>query len=235
MIIKYHRVFLITVRCIRYIFHRLLLLLIRTTKAVINEPTWMITLAYITTTTIISRSKMSRILSGLCRLHAHRIRNNVSTRGHSRTITFILPGQACVPSILPSIVDAFPHERHVFVYDGCVRSVVSSSSSTNINAVVEVGSIPSYITSSTPLSTSTLRNNLGGGSGGREKYDVLLSQLSVNVACVVETWMASVDTFLRVKTEEKGPDAEDIIVLMLLLLLLLFALLLLLLLLLLVK
>eukprot|EP00984_Skeletonema_dohrnii_P003389 scaffold1141_cov73-Skeletonema_dohrnii-CCMP3373.AAC.2 len=68
----------------------------------------------------ITTQQFETIIFALCRLDAFRVRGSV---GVSRTVLFALPGQACVPQLLPLIQKVFVHERHLFVYDDCCDSV----------------------------------------------------------------------------------------------------------------
>ena len=68
----------------------------------------------------ISTQQYERIIFALCRLDAWRVRDSIGT---SRTVLFSLPGQSCIPILLPLIQKVFVHDRHVFVYDGCCPSV----------------------------------------------------------------------------------------------------------------
>ena len=149
----------------------------------------------------ISQEQFERIIFALCRLEAWRVRSFI---GSSRTVLFSLPGQACVPLLLPLIQKVFVHERHVFVYDGACHSVEmgtslrkkygSSYRQTATNEVWdEVSSSPKVISSTYPI--SPLRYN--------RELPKILANLNGIQASIVESWMASVDVFLDMKSQEK--------------------------------
>ena len=152
----------------------------------------------------ISTQQYERILFALCRLDAWRIRNSIGT---SRTVLYSLPGQSCIPILLPLIQKVFVHDRHVFVYDGCCPSVEYGMALTkqygssyrqqtpsNEDGCWEVvSSSPRVITSNFPMVPL------------RHIRDLSESLAKVNgcQASIVESWMASVDTFLDMKSHEK--------------------------------
>ena len=92
---------------------------------------------------VISREKMQRILFGLCRMEALRVRYQVGKcgplsvltfcflhlltlglfAGDAKTVLFTIPGQAVTPILLPLLQAAFPEDRHVFGYQSCIESV----------------------------------------------------------------------------------------------------------------
>ena len=97
-------------------------------QATISNPSWMTTLALLISKKNlhnITAENFERIIFALCRLEAWRVRTSI---GASRTVLFSLPGQACVPLLLPLVQKVFVHERHVFVYDGCCHSVETGTS-----------------------------------------------------------------------------------------------------------
>jgi len=147
----------------------------------IEEPTWMTTLAYAIQQKKIQPSQIPKILFALARLDAWRVRNDVR---ESRTVVFTLPGQACTAPLLSSLQEAFPHERHVFVYNGCIDSV---SRGLRLRNHSSVDCIPIV-----PLPNATV-----------QKYDVLLKKLPWDRAGIVEAWMSSVDAFLKLKHKER--------------------------------
>ena len=139
----------------------------------------------------------------LCRLDAWRVRYSVGRS--SRTVLFTLPGQACIPCLLPLIQKVFVHERHVYVYDGCCHSVElgtalrkkygSSYRQPPVHEVWnEVSCSPKVISATFPM-MSMLRPN--------RELSGALSQIKGVQASIVEAWMASVDTFLDMKSREK--------------------------------
>ncbi|KAL9183339.1 hypothetical protein ACHAXT_005126 [Thalassiosira profunda] len=139
----------------------------------------------------VTAAQFDRVIFALCRLDAWRVRSSV---GKSRTVLFALPGQSCVPLLLPLIQRAFVHERHVFVYDGCCHAVERGlalrkkcgSSYRQAPAKEEweeVSAAPKVISATFPL--APIRHN-------RELPGTLASLNGVQ-ASIVEAWMASVD------------------------------------------
>lgn len=172
-------------------------------QATISDPAWMTFLSLLISkkTHDITTEQFERIIFALCRLEAWRVRDSIGT---SRTVLFSLPGQACVPILLPLIQKVFVHERHVFVYDGCCYSVEagaemrrrcgSSYRQQAANEVwKEVSASPKVINCTFPM--APLRHI-------RELPEKLASLNGIQ-ASVVESWMASVDTFLDMKSKEK--------------------------------
>ena len=81
---------------------------------------------------------------------------------------------------------AFPCERHVFAYDGCVASVTRASAFfSSSNASVSIASL--HI--SQP-----------------QQFRSKLSRLSATQANAVEAWMSSVSSFLAMKEDEKNNE-----------------------------
>lgn len=173
-------------------------------QATISNPSWMSLLALLiskSNTHNITTRQFERTIFSLCRLDAWRVRDSV---GASKTVLFALPGQNCVPLLLPMIQKIFVHERHVFVYDGCCHSVEMGvslrkqyGSSYRQQAVKEeweeVSATPKVISATFPM--APLRHN-------RELPETL-AKLNGVQASIVETWMASVDTFLDMKSKER--------------------------------
>lgn len=149
----------------------------------------------------ITTQQFETVIFALCRLDAFRVRESV---GVSRTVLFTLPGQACVPLLLPLIQKVFVHERHLFVYDGCCHSVEYGlglinkyGSSYRQKASKEEWELVSKtpIVNSATFPMAPLRHN-------RALPDTL-SKLNSSQASIVEAWMASVDVFLDMKSKEK--------------------------------
>eukprot|EP00571_Detonula_confervacea_P004472 CAMPEP_0172325472 /NCGR_PEP_ID=MMETSP1058-20130122/54113_1 /TAXON_ID=83371 /ORGANISM="Detonula confervacea, Strain CCMP 353" /LENGTH=578 /DNA_ID=CAMNT_0013042023 /DNA_START=146 /DNA_END=1879 /DNA_ORIENTATION=- len=173
--------------------------------ATISNPAWMTSLALLVSkinkTHYITTQQFERIIFSLCRLDAWRVRDSIGT---SRTVLFSLPGQACVPLLLPLIQKVFVHERHVFVYDGCCHSVEMGmalrnqyGSSYRQQAAKEeweeVSASPKVITSTFSMAPLRFNRELPG----------TLANLNGVQASIVESWMASVDVFLDMKSKEK--------------------------------
>lgn len=171
-------------------------------QAIISSPAWMTSLSQLIVKKIhsISAQQYERIIFALCRLDAWRIRDSI---GASRTVLFSLPGQSCVPVLLPLIQKVFVHDRHVFVYDGCCPSVEfgvalqkqygSSYRQQTDDCWEEVSSSPRVITSNFPM--APLRHI--------RELSESLAKVNGSQASIVESWMASVDTFLDMKSQEK--------------------------------
>jgi hypothetical protein len=149
----------------------------------------------------ITKEQFERIIFALCRLDAWRVRDSV---GSNRTVMFTLPGQACVPLLLPVIQKVFVHERHVFVYDGCCHTVArgtalrqqygSSYRQTAVNEEWDlVSETPTVISATYPI--APLKHN--------RDLPETLAKLNGVQASIVEAWMASVDIFLDMKAREK--------------------------------
>jgi len=171
--------------------------------ATIPNPAWMTTLALIVSnnTQNITTQQFETIIFALVRLEAFRVREST---GVSRTVLLTLPGQSCVPRLLPLIQKVFVHERHLFVYDGCCHSVEYGlglikkyGSSYRQKASKEewelVSETPKVISATIPM--APLRHN-------RALPDTL-ANLNSSQASIVEAWIASVDIFLDMKSREK--------------------------------
>ena len=149
----------------------------------------------------ISDGQYERVAFALCRLEAWRVRDSV---GASRTVLITLPGQSCVPLLLPLVQRVFAHDRHVFVYDGCCPSAELGAarrrrcgSSYRQDAAEEtwegVSASPDVVTSNFPM--APLRHV--------RRLPDALARLDGTRASVVESWMASVDTLLDMKSNER--------------------------------
>ncbi len=153
-----------------------------TQQAFIPEPAWMVTLAYAIEQKNIPKSHCAKILFALARLDAWRVRKDV---GESRTVVVSLPGQACTAPLLTTLQEAFPHERHVFVYNSCIDSVSRGLRLEHDSSRMDC----------IPMSQLT--------GVDVKKYRELLKNLPFDKAGIVEAWMSSVDAFLKLKHEEK--------------------------------
>jgi hypothetical protein len=177
--------------------------------ALIKEPAWMAMLANIlsstTQQTAFPLSKKGRvnndlekIIFGLCRFNAWEIRDKI---GENRTVVYTLPGQSSTANLLPLVQAAFPHERHVFIYDGCIDSTARGLRK------LKLGNTMTSTSSSLPLSmnrvvTSTTPITQMTKSSISSKIDTLLSSLPYHQAGIVESWLSSVDAFLKLKHAE---------------------------------
>ncbi|KAL3816865.1 hypothetical protein ACHAXA_005143 [Cyclostephanos tholiformis] len=173
--------------------------------ATIINPAWMTSLSLLMSKGVrgtVSAKQYERVVFALCRLDAWRVRDSVGT---SRTVLFALPGQSCVPVLLPLIQRVFVHDRHVFVYDGCCHSVelgialrarygfTHRRRATDGEIWEEVSASPNVVTAN--YSMAPLRHI-------RELPETLARIDGIH-ASTVEAWMASVDTFLDMKSKEK--------------------------------
>lgn len=152
-------------------------------------------LANLSSQKIVSQDDLKKIVFGLCRLNAWEIRDQV---GENRTVVFTLPGQSSTAELLPSLQAAFPCERHVFVYDGCIDSTarglrVLRSSATMDDKQKLPLRMPKKISVTTPI--TQLKTV--------PKISALLSPFSYSQAGIVEAWFSSVDAFLQLKHNEK--------------------------------
>ena len=175
-------------------------------QATIANPAWMTSLSLLISggapSGAISALQYERVIFALCRLDAWRVRRDV---GPSRTVLVALPGQSCVPALLPMLQKVFVHERHVFVYDGCRPSVELGTAlisrygrtyrqrAKNEGSWEEVSSSPSVITANVPMRPLRHVRELPGA----------LARINGTHASTVEAWMASVDTFLDMKSRER--------------------------------
>ena len=127
--------------------------------------------------------------------------------GEARTVLFTIPGQATCPLLLPLIQAAFPEDRHVFAYDGCVASVERAlylrkqykraTVPASLEDSLSLGGDPS---SSDPIRfTTPLRSGL---SKSVLSLSSALAGIRLYYADTVESWMGSVDTFFKLKEEE---------------------------------
>ena len=174
---------------------------------VIQEPAWMITLALLMRRQAIPAPDAERILFALCRLESYRLEQLEKKIGmRYRTVVFVLPGQACTASLLPLLQKIFPHERYVFAYNGCVRSVQrgialikgrtmsTRTCSEKKNSNVQVFAMPRSTTATMPI--VPMLNNLS-------MLPAQLAGLSIQMAGIVEAWMSSVDTLIALKEDER--------------------------------
>jgi hypothetical protein len=176
--------------------------------AVVSEPFWMVQIAKLAEASIVASSKIRKLVFALCRLDAWSVRQEV---GDAKTVMFTLPGQAVVATLLPLVQSAFPEERHVFAYDGCVASVKrgvyaelvhnKSELFTNLEPIIR-GMCKDPVRVTTPLpSNSPLSHDISlGGSGGALERS--LAQVPLQQARNVETWISSVDAYFKLKNEE---------------------------------
>ncbi len=152
-------------------------------------------LANLSSQKIVSQGDLEQVIFGLCRLNAWEIRDQV---GDNRTVVFTLPGQSSTAELLPPLQAAFPCERHVFVYDGCIDSTARGlrflrSSVTMDDKQKLPLSMPKKISVTTPI--TQLKTV--------PKISALLTPFSYSQAGIIEAWFSSVDAFLQLKHNEK--------------------------------
>ena len=180
----------------------------KTGVVVVSEPFWMVQMARLAESSVVASSKVRKLVFALCRLDAWSVRQEV---GDTKTVMFTLPGQAVVATLLPLLQSAFPEDRHVFAYDGCVASVKrgiyvehiykKSELFPNLEPIIR-GMCKDPVRVTTPLpSNSPLSHDisLGGNGGALERS---LAQIPLQHARNVETWISSVDAYFKLKNEE---------------------------------
>ena len=151
----------------------------------------MVSLAIIIEINTIQDAQIDKVLFALCRMEARRYKDQIKD---SRAAVFNLPGQAVVPALLPVLQRIFPCERHVFVYDGCATS-------TSRALALEKGKI--HGNADELLNASeTAYTSIGSAIGNTSFLKEKLSMLPANMAAPVESWLGSVDTFLKMKDDE---------------------------------
>ena len=180
----------------------------KTGVAVVSEPLWMVQMARLVEASVLALPKIQKLFFALCRLDAWSVRHEV---GDAKTVMFTLPGQAVVATLLPLVQSAFPEDRHIFAYDGCVASVKRGIYAERIYK--RSGLLPSLepiirgmcqdpVRINTPLpSNSPLSHDvsLGGRGGSLERS---LAKVPLQQARIVETWIGSVDAYFKLKNEE---------------------------------
>jgi hypothetical protein len=123
---------------------------------------------------------------------------------------FTLPGQALTPILLPLLQAAFPEDRHVFVYDGCAASVERALAQRmhyrRATVPTSVDEAFSFCTDSPHSSdptrfTTPLRSGLTKSIIGLSKA---LAGMRLYHADIIETWMASVDAFFKLKEDDRN-------------------------------
>ncbi|CAB9502130.1 expressed unknown protein [Seminavis robusta] len=175
--------------------------------AIIREPIWMASFADMAARRIIRQERLQKIIFGLCRMEALRVRKQV---GEARTVMFTIPGQAVTPILLPLLQAAFPEDRHVFAYDSCAHSVERALAHRNRyrratvpESMAEAFSFDnSDPTMSDPTRfTTPLRSGLYKSVLGLTKA---LAGVRLYHADTIQAWMASVDAFFKLKEDEKS-------------------------------
>jgi hypothetical protein len=161
----------------------------------IQEPAWMTWMALLIRRSAVDSTEAETVIYALVNLEIYR---RLHLSGKFNTIVLSLPGQSCSSIMMPILQKLFPHERHIFAYDGCVRSVERGLSlhkgviTSELDLSVE--SMPRDVSASVPC--VPLYQKLPG-------LPACLGQLNRSTASVVEAWMASVDAFINLKENEQ--------------------------------
>mmetsp|Transcript_102 Transcript_102/g.272 ORF Transcript_102/g.272 Transcript_102/m.272 type:complete len:562 (-) Transcript_102:185-1870(-) len=176
--------------------------------AIISEPFWMMQIARLAEASVLAAPKIKKIIFALCRLDAWSVRQEI---GDAKTVMFTLPGQAVVASLLPLVQSAFPEDRHIFAYDGCVASVKRGIYAERmykrnrlipgLKTIIQgMGNDPVRITTPLPSNYPLSHDaSLGGRGGAMERS---FAQVPLQQARIVEAWISSVDAYFKLKNEE---------------------------------
>jgi len=160
------------------------------TDVAVLTPMWMAALAFIIEQDKSTAESLDIILKALCKMEVKRVKD-LEQIPKSRTVLFNLPGQAVVPVLLPALQRIFPCQRHIFVYDACESSVNRSL------ALASKEEYNLYCPASTQAAIgSSMAKNV-------TNYSKRLTELPEAIANSVVSWMASVDTYLILKANEK--------------------------------
>ena len=162
----------------------------------VQEPAWMIWLSMLIRRSMMDSTEAETVIYALIKLEVY---SRLHLSGTFNTIVFSLPGQSCTPIMMPILQKLFPSERHVFAYDGCVRSVERGLAlhkgliSDTPDLAVE--SMPRHLSACVPC--MPLQQKLSG-------LPACLRKLNRATAGLVEAWMASVDAFITLKENEEN-------------------------------
>lgn len=167
---------------------------------VMDRPWWMATLAVLVNSRTVARHTLERIFWTLLRLEALR------APAHTTTIVVRLPGSATTPLLLPLIQAVFPDDRIVVAYTGCVASVQAAVTTRRAypraslaNSLDDALRFTDPVADTTPL----VAFNSSSSCHLMKPYAAALAALPLEQADTVETWMAAVDAYLRLKQEEE--------------------------------
>ena len=186
----------------------------------VKEPFWLLNMgSIIDDRSILNKQIIETILYCCCRLESTRL-ENVGVVQQSKTVVITLSGgQAMTHLLLPYIYRVFPQDRHVFCYDSCITSVqrtllkmksykqgivpasIDDATSMKGNSSMTI-STPYYSPTSIQLIKSSVVYKI-------RLLLSALSKLSIQHASIVECWITSVDTFLRMK-EDYGDENKKI-------------------------
>lgn len=166
----------------------------------VQEPSWMTTVALLLRRREISPQEGEKILYALCRLEVLKLDWEQKIGSKHKTVVFVLPGQGCTQILLEVLQKLFPCERHVFAYDGCVDSVRRGLWCSTSNQIKEgTGSeafyaMPRSVSATVPLVPMMKK---------LPQLPDLLAKLPKDMASVVEAWMSSVDAMIVLKEDER--------------------------------
>jgi hypothetical protein len=175
----------------------------KTGVAVISEPLWMVNLARLSEAQVYTKSKLETVMFGLCRLDAWSLREQVKS---SHTVLVTFPGQGTVATLLPLAQSVFPEDRHIMAYDGCVASVARGvrqaagfrrgTLHTDLHDICSrLAQNPTRHTTPLPTRSPLTKSIL--------TLEDALAKVPIVQAGIVESWMSSVDAFIKLKEDEK--------------------------------
>jgi len=179
-------------------------------------PAWLVQWALLSERRIYSREKLQRLLYALLRLEEmsvlHHAGSNNNNKSHPHTVVVPVP-TALVPVLLPALHEAFPDDRHVFVYTGCVPTVMyaeqqqqpswrggSSNSTTLPTTLASAVSFPDALLLHTTPTNARLQQK---AEHVMPPFQQTLAALPLATAGTVETWMAAVDAYLVRKQQQE--------------------------------
>ncbi|KAL7558320.1 hypothetical protein ACA910_019350 [Epithemia clementina (nom. ined.)] len=168
---------------------------------VLPEPLWMVQFAVIAEQRLFGSAILERILFALCRLEAL----HLATSKKESTILVTLPGQSTTSILLPLVQKAFPDDRHVFAYTSCVQTVEYATLRRKSYPRAQVPkSMEEALRFTNPVChTTPLSRSLSQSTRVNQAFLSTLRNLPLGHADIVESWMGTVDTFFRLKDEEK--------------------------------
>jgi hypothetical protein len=166
---------------------------------IIKQPFWMACLAVIIEKRLLSHESIQATIYSLLRLEGLRASKTCTT------ILVTIP-TSLVPQLLPHVQEAFPDDRHVFCYTGCVHTVKYSMQKKNhATHNARASSRPTFdqvvqwndrVTYAAPL-----HHGLYKSSHVMTPFRRALADLSIGDAGVVTSWMTAVDAFLQLQQQ----------------------------------
>jgi len=174
---------------------------------VIDRPWWMVTLAVLVQARTMARHTLERILFALLRLEALR------APPHTTTILVRLPGSATTPLLLPLLQAVFPDDRIVVAYTGCVATVQAAVTSRRAYPRAALAtSWDDALTFTDPVADTTplvAFNSFSSSCHLMKPFAAALAALPLEQADAVETWMAAVDAYLRLKQDDDDDEQQQ--------------------------